>query len=159
MSTFTWTLPSTLGAVGTAASDARDQAAILYGRDIWFDVSADTPNYIVTPSGDWKIVEAREALRQSLLRRLITAPDEWPTLEDFGVGARRYVKARNIQSVRDEIVGRIRGQFLRDDRVEQVNKIVVSQLAENAGLHYAITVTPIGRLRTDDPLLVQAQVI
>lgn len=96
------------------------------GRDIWLDVStAAGADRYVTARGDWKLCDAEVALRQSLLRRLVTNPGEWKTKPGYGVGARMYVKARNTRAVRDELAGRISSQFLEDERVICVDQVVV----------------------------------
>src|ERR1700760_714542 len=87
------------GYVGTPASDTATQQANFYGSDIWFDLA--TPDntgqadYVITPAGDFQMATGLQALQQALLRRLLTAPGEWQTLPDYGVGATQYVKAQN----------------------------------------------------------------
>jgi hypothetical protein len=161
VTTYTWHIPtgSSAGASGIPASETRDQVALLFGRDIWFDVRGDQANYIVTPAGDWLTVEGTEALRQSLLRRTITNPGEWTTLPDFGVGARMFLKARNVKSVRDELAERIRSQYLRDDRVEAVASVTIEPLDNGEpGIRVAAVVVPKGRLRPTDTVLIQLEV-
>jgi phage baseplate assembly protein W len=130
----------------------------MYGRDLWFDVAtpegADT---IVGPSGDWKLVEGREALRQALLRRILTNPGEWATLPDYGVGARLYVKAKYTRAMRDELTARISSQLMRDPRVERVEQVVVDQ-PEAGLLKITVQVTPKGRLLRDGPLVATVEV-
>lgn len=155
MSGPSWQIPNPPnGYQGVASSDQATQEAQFYGEDIHYDVSqpdgSGQANYVVTASGDWAIVVGREALRQSLLRRLITHPDEWPTKQNYGVGARRYIKARNSVSVRNELESKIRGQFMRDPRVHSVDTVLVSPLDDGSqGVKISILVTPKGRLRTD----------
>lgn len=161
MTTYTWHIPgSGSGAATTLPAEAQsDQIARLFGRDIWFDVSASHVNTIVTAAGDWATVEGYEALRQSLIRRLITNPGEWRTLPEFGVGARQYVKQRDTRSTRDELAERIRAQFMRDDRVEAVAQIVMESLGNGEpGLRVAIRVVPRGRLRPEDTILIEQEV-
>jgi len=138
----------------TTSSKAIDR---LFGRDLWFDVTqGEGADLIITPAKDWQFVVGREAMRQSLIRRLITNPGEWTTLPDFGVGARLFLKARNTRSNRDLLCERIRAQFLRDDRVASVDKIAVEMTPTSLAL--AIDVTPIGRLATGAALRVQTVV-
>jgi phage baseplate assembly protein W len=160
----TWRVPNPPnGASGVPSSEQADQDAKFYGEDIYFDIAAadvtlGEADYVVTADGDWAVVTGREALRQSLLRRLITAPGEWQTKPDYGVGARQYVKAKNTGAVRDELDARIRTQFLRDPRVERVDVVTVAQLDDgSAGLKISVLVTPRGRLRSDQPLPVRLE--
>lgn len=107
---------------GTSQSSAPDG----YGVDLWYDLSAATgPDLVVDPGGDWLLVRGIECLRQSLIRRIITAPGDWRTLPDYGAGARLYVRKRNNKAARDELANRIRAQCLRDDRVLKCESVVV----------------------------------
>lgn len=160
-----WQVPTTSPSYGDVpASEQATQEARFYGSDIWFDIAAPDvqlgeANYVVTAAGDLALATGREALRQSLIRRLITAPGEWATLPDYGVGARAYVKAKNTRSVRAELESKIRAQFLRDPRVHSVDLVTVTQLDDGSpGLKISIQVTPRGRLRTDKPLPVQLEI-
>jgi len=164
MSGPSWFLPTPSGgSSGVPASEQASQDALFYGEDIWHDVATADVNgeadYVVTSAGDWAVVTGREALRQSLMRRTITNPGEWPTLPDYGVGARQYVKARNTASVRAELESRIRSQYLRDPRVHSVDLVTVAQLADGSpGIVISVLVTPRGRLRTDKPMPVRLEI-
>lgn len=165
MSGPSWTLPTPAnGYQGVPSSEIASQDRRFYGRDIYFEIAAPDvalgqANYVTTAAGDWAAVEGREALRQSLIRRLVTSPGEWATKPDYGVGARQYVKARNTASVRKELESRIRAQFMRDPRVLSVDIVTVAQLDDGApGLKISVQVTPRGRLRTDQPLPVRLEV-
>ena len=129
---------------GVTPQDRASQIDRLFGKDLWFDVrQADGGNYEVTPAGDWKTVSGREALRQAIIRRIITDPGEWATLPDYGVGARMFVKARNTRATRDELTERIRGQLLQDPRIESVETVDVEITAES--LRISVKVQPKGR--------------
>lgn len=152
-----------LGGSGLSAGEQAAVQAGFFGEDIWYDVSADNSgnaegDYVITAAGDVQAVNGREALRQSLTRRIITDPEEWPTLPNFGVGAGRYVKAKNTAAVRAELESKIRAQFLRDPRVESVVLVTVWPLADGDGLKISVTVTPRGRLRAERPLSVQVEI-
>lgn len=135
-----------------------------YGYDIWLDIAAPDvqlggANYIVTPAGDWAVVRELEALRQSLIRRTVTDPSEWPTLRNFGVGAQQYVKGRNTPSVRAELEGRIRSQYLADPRVQAVETVLITPLDDGSpGIRILVDVTPKGRLRSDKALPIALEV-
>jgi len=158
MSSFAWTLPSPGATAGLPAQDQATATQQIFGRDIWLDVRAAAPEYVVTAAGDWALVEGREALKQSLIRRLITDPGEWATLPGYGVGARRFVKARDTQAKRDELAERIRAQFGRDARVERVDSITITALASGDGLRVLVLVTPRGELQRGGSLSLDTEV-
>lgn len=145
-----WTLPTpSPGSSGITPQERATQVDRLFGRDIWFDVrKGASANYEVTPAGDWKLVGGKEALRQAIIRRIITDPGEWQALPGYGVGARMFLKARNTRATRDELSERIRGQLLQDPRIERVDDVIVELTAGK--LRIAVVVTPKGRsLRSD----------
>jgi phage baseplate assembly protein W len=151
------------GYVGAPASDKIAQEARFYGEDIWYDVShvdptTNAPDYVVTASGDWAVARGLEALRQSLLRRLITNPGEWATVPEFGVGAQQFVKRPITPAVIAELEGRIRSQFMRDDRVESVQTVRVENLTDIEGIKITVFVVAAGRLRQDALLPVQISI-
>jgi phage baseplate assembly protein W len=150
----TFILPTPgVGYVGTPATDAESQDARFFGKDIWFSVDAPgaadgDANWLVDASGDWTAVTGLEALRQSLLRRIITNPGEWRTKPDYGAGARLYVKAKNTAGMREELAGRIKSQLLADPRVESIDLVVVTPLDDGSpGIKVSVSITPVGRLR------------
>jgi phage baseplate assembly protein W len=155
VSPFTFTLPGFGGSSSLPAADRTSQVDRMFGVDLWLDVSTEAADLLITPAKDWQIVRGREALRQSLLRRLITNPGEWATLPQYGVGARLFVKERNTKAKRDELANRIRDQFLRDPRVASVDQIVIESLPEDFGIKLAVYVTPKGRLEAGGSLAVQ----
>lgn len=165
MSGPTWTLPNPPnGYQAVPSSEIDDQESRFYGEDIYFDIARPDvelgqADYTITASGDWAPVSGREALRQSLLRRLLTSPGEWQTKPEYGVGARQYVKAKNTASKRAELESRIRAQFLRDPRVQSVDLASVSRLEDGSpGIRITVIVTPRGRLRSDQPLPVNLEI-
>jgi phage baseplate assembly protein W len=166
MTTATFSLPP-IGANGQSAtpqSERDEQAARFYGSDIWLDVAAPDvqlgqARYVTTAAGDWALATGREALRQSLLRRLVTNPGDWQTKPDYGVGARQYGKAKNTSTMRAELESRIRSQFARDPRVHSIELVTIERLDSDApGIKISIIVTPRGRLRSDQQLSVSMEV-
>jgi phage baseplate assembly protein W len=160
-----WLLPvPPNGYQGIPASEQQSQIARFYGEDIYFEIAAPDvtlgeADYVITPTGDWLTVTGEEALRQSLIRRLITNPGEWATKPNYGVGARQYVKAKNTPATRAELETRIRSQFMIDPRVASVDLVVVAQLADgSAGVKIEAHITPRGRLRSDKPMSVRLEV-
>lgn len=152
------------GYQGVPDSEAQSQGSRFFGVDIHLDVAAPDltfgqAHYVTTAAGDWAVARGREALRQSLIRRIITSPGEWQTKPDYGVGARQYVKAKNTATVRAELESRIRAQFSRDVRVLSVDLVTIAQLDDgSSGVKISVTVTPRGRLRTDQPLVVALEI-
>jgi len=153
--TLGWTLPDPPnGAVAIPTSDTNAQAALFYGEDIYFAVEAGiAANYVVTPAGDWQGVSGELALTQSLLRRTITNPNEWRTKPKYGVGARAFLKAKDTPSTRAELEARIRSQYLLDPRVESVDAVTIAKTIESGVpvLRISVSITALGRLRTDKP--------
>ncbi len=143
-------------------SDVKAQRDRLWGRDLWLDVRTAGADLVTSAAGDLALAEGEEALRQSLIRRTITAPGDWAFLPAYGVGARRYVKDRNTRSKRDELVARIRSQYLADRRVERVEAVNVRVSDDGQGLHILAVVIPKGRLRTEvgpgSPLTISLEV-
>lgn len=161
----TFTIPDPpSGYQATPEAEQQAQDARFYGSDIWLNVAAPDvqlgqARYVTTAAGDWALARGREALRQSLTRRLITNPGDWQTKPEYGVGARQYVKAKNTATVRTELESRIRSQFSRDPRVHTVDLVTLDRLDGDApGIKISVTVTPRGRLRTDKALEVVMEV-
>lgn len=124
----------------------------LFGRDLFWD-----GDYVVASSGDWAIVEGEAALRQSIIRRIITAPGEWRTRPDYGVGARHYVKARRTPGVVDELKSMIKKQLLRDPRVAEVQAVDIdTSLAEV--LKISVKVKPKGKALRSEPFVAKVEV-
>lgn len=159
MSGYSWTLPATSGgATGIANADVITEYDRLNGRDIWFDLSSATKggDYEVAPNGDWKLAQGREALRQSIIRRILTNPGEWQTLPDFGVGARLFVKARNTRATREELKSRIKAQVTSDPRVDKVAQIVVEDIDD--GIKISVEVLAVGRSFANEALTASVEV-
>lgn len=146
MSNYNWNLPNQ--AVANQAVDAsrvQSQTDTLYGRDLWLAHSATgVVQRQITPHGDWLIVDGIEALRQAIIRRIITSPGEWKTLPGYGVGARDYVKARNIRATRDELTNRIRDQLMQDARIAKVEQVVVEASEHTLRINVQISPRALG---------------
>ena len=143
-------------------SDVEAQRDRLWGRDLWLDARVAGADTITTPSGDLAVVGGEEALRQALIRRVVTNPGDWALLPNYGVGARRYVKARNTRAMRDELAERVRSQFLAEPRVERIERVTISTTEDGLGIHVLAVVIPVGRLRTEgaqgSPLTISVEV-
>lgn len=131
----------------------------LFGSDIWFDVTQGVQaDLAVTAGGDWVPVSDDEALRQAVIRRIITNPGEWQTLPDFGAGARLFLKAKNTPSARQELEERIRGQLSQDVRVGRVTQVVVEFLDSGQGLRISVQFLPAGQRQRREPLVASVEV-
>lgn len=152
--------PFTISTTSTGIGDAgvASQRAKLLGYDIWFDIRQGLlrADYEVTPAGDWRFVDGEEALRQALLRRLLTSPGQWAFLPSYGVGAQDFVKARNDRPTRDRLAERIRSQFLQDPRVEAVESVAIEINPES--LRIAVRVKAKAQVQTRDTVLVAVEV-
>ena len=123
----------------------QDQKDRLFGRDLFFDVSdANGADLKVAPSGDWLTVTGREALRQSVIRRLLTSPGEWRTKPDYGVGLRDFVKTKNTSTAREYLKTRIRSQLLKDTRIQEVRDVRFDTSVAST-LRIAVYVVPKGQ--------------
>lgn len=152
----TWPMPDPPNGVASVpSSDTNAQASLFYGEDVFFDVAAGLgADYVVTPAGDYLTVEGEAALKQRLLRRTITSPNEWRTRPGYGVGARDYIKAKDSNAMRSELGARIREQYLRERGVESVDQVVIEKVEASGigpGLRINVQYTPRGRLRGDRP--------
>jgi phage baseplate assembly protein W len=158
MSGLAFPLSGGLGGESSISPAADDfQLARFFGKDMFFDVSNEKgADLKVNQAGDWLLVSGKEALRQAVLRRIVTNPGEWKTLPDYGVGARLYVKTRNTRASRDELVERIRSQLLRDTRIEKVNQVVV-ELTDGV-LRIAVQITPFGQAQRAQPFSIAIEV-
>jgi len=157
MSSFSFTIPATAPVSETAKERAITRRERLYGKDISYNVrDALSPNYEVTPAGDWATIAGRECLRQSLIRRLITEPGEWTTNPLYGVGALSFVKARDSNGNRSELERRIRSQYAIDPRVQSVEDVALIR-GENS-LKIVVRVVPIGELDSAQLLVITHEV-
>lgn len=151
MPTFTYSLASSVAA---SIPEPIDQRSRFFGRDIWFK----NGDYFVTPSGDWLIAEGREALKQAVMRRLLTSPGEWATLPDYGVGVRDYIKAKNTPGARADLVNRIQSQLLKEPRVARVREVIIDTEAVPNGLKVSVKFDARGEIRRNTPEIVTVEV-
>jgi phage baseplate assembly protein W len=115
MSSFSWTLPASSQQTGSA----EEQSAILLGKDILFD-----GDFRVSATGDYILLEGKEALRQAIYRRLLTRPGEYRARPEYGVGVLDFVKRRRVQSTLDELRQRVVDQLSLDSRISEVVDVV-----------------------------------
>ncbi len=151
MASFTFTLATTTAAPIPAPVSQQDR---FFGRDLWFKEG----DYSVNPAGDWLTVEGVEAIKQSLIRRLITSPGEWQTVPEFGVGARDFIKSKNTPASRQELVNRIEAQYLRDPRVAAVREVVIDTEEVEDGLKISIKFGVKGEPTRNQPRIISVEV-
>lgn len=157
MSGYSWTLPGvTTGAQGVGGDDRERQYDHLWGRDIWLDANGSA-ELEVTPAGDYLLASGARALRQAIIRRIITDPGEWATLPDYGVGARAFVKARRTRTAMDELIERIRGQLLQDPRVDEVAAVLIDDETPDQ-LKIGVYVLAKGRARQNEAVRASVEV-
>lgn len=128
-----WVTSRTPPIVGPLVSDL--------GIDIWMgdNDGTGTPDYNVTSAGDWRLVNGREAVKQSLRRRFMTTPGEWATKPDYGAGLLAAVKSRSRTTDLADIENRLRAQALKDERVLRVLSVVAEKLG-TYGIKYSVKV-------------------
>lgn len=144
MSGFSWSIPAFPSAnQGVSVEDANKQFNALFGHDIWLDLASGALQRQVKHDGDWLLVDGIEALRQAIIRRIITNPGEWTTLPDYGVGVRNYVKQKNTRANRDALAARIKDQISQDPRVAEVQDVVVE--SSEGSMKITVNVTPKAR--------------
>jgi phage baseplate assembly protein W len=128
-----WVTARTPPIVGPLVSDI--------GIDIWMgdNDGTGTPDFNVTSAGDWRLVNGREAVKQSLRRRFMTSPGEWATKPDYGAGLLAAVKSRARETDLDDIKNRLQAQALKDERVLRVLSVTVAKLG-TYGIKYSVKV-------------------
>ncbi len=157
---YSWTVAASAAST-TTVGERNDARSRFWGRDLWLKAVGDggTPraDVLTTPAGDLRIAEGREALKQAVIRRIITSPGDWALLPGYGAGARDFIKERNTQANRDELAGRIKAQLLQEPRIERVESVVVSQLEDTQGITINVVIVPKGSTRPEDNLQIVLQ--
>lgn len=111
----TYTLPTS----STPSSPSVDEVARdVFGKDLFFNGDLQT-----TAAGDYVLIEGKEALRQAIYRRLLTAPGEYRVRPDYGAGVGQFVKKRMTRAILDELRQRIIDQLSQDDRIDRVVEV------------------------------------
>lgn len=104
------------------------------GCDLYFDLADGSgPNTIVTPSGDWKLVQGRECLKQSLIRRFITKKGSWKTKPNYGAGVQSLLRKKMTATTKAQAIANIKEQSLMDVRVASCDLVEISRLTTAAG--------------------------
>lgn len=81
---------------------------------------------LVREGGDLATVDGIENVRQALLRRLVTMPGSLIHRPQYGVGIGQFQGALASFATQQQLALRIQEQFAREDRIESVDRVVVS---------------------------------
>lgn len=81
---------------------------------------------LVRDDGDLATVDGIENVRQALLRRLLTMPGSLIHRPQYGVGIGQFQGSLQSFATQQQLALRIQEQFAREDRVESVDRVVVS---------------------------------
>ncbi len=132
MSSYSWTLPSE-GSTA-AAAEVLDARRRLFGKDLDWRRGLLS----LTGTGDYLTIEGVAALRQSVLRRLGTAVNGWPTRPGYGVGVDEFLEEELTSSKMAELINRIRSSLTQDPRIDEVAAVQVGEDDETIILRISI---------------------
>lgn len=143
MGAYSWTLgtaSTAADASGVAKAD-RDAASQFLGVDLHLGYDDQgVPRTELTAAGDYMLASGVEALRQSIVRRVLTVPGEWSTIPAYGAGAVAYVKGRDTTKLRSELVSNIRSQLQADPRISETSSVDIARV--NDALRITMNVKP-----------------
>lgn len=80
-------------------------------------------DFVITPAGDLETITGLDNLKQALFHRLITQPGTLIHRPNYGVGIKSFQNSVNSAANQAEIFSRVREQFSKDTRVEEVTGI------------------------------------
>lgn len=146
---FNWSSGGNSNPTGPAANrktPAQVEQGALLGTDIQFK-----GDYSANSKGDYVLLSGIEALRQSIVHRLITKPGEFKVRPAYGVGIREWVKkpktATNILALQN----RITDQLSKETRIEQIISVRVESIDD--GLKIALVIRAAGKTLRFQPFL------
>lgn len=90
----------------------------VYLRDI-----RHTRDFIRTVGGDLEDIFGRDNMREWMRRTMITVPGDVKHRPNYGVGIKQFQNAVNRLSTQQEIALRIKENFERDDRIQEVGGV------------------------------------
>jgi phage baseplate assembly protein W len=125
-----------------STSPANETEIDFFGVDLLFE-----DDLRLTASGDYALLEGYEALRQAIRIRLMTAPGEYAIHPDFGCGLSRWVKRRATQAERDSLRQTIIDQLSQEERIQNVEEVVVESFTQGTinGIKILVRVIALGR--------------
>lgn len=108
----------------------------LRGRDIKYLKG----NLVVTPAGDWAVVEGVDAIRQSILHEALTSPGEFVFRPEYGMGLAELVKAPLSRATLDAAQNRTRERLAKNPRIARVREALLERVDINgaSGLRVVI---------------------
>ena len=83
------------------------------------------------------------ALAQALARRLDTPRGSLPDDKNYGISLRSYLNRGVVDADLRSLGGQIKGELLKDDRVDQLT-VIVTPNAVGSRLSVSLLVTPVG---------------
>ncbi len=96
----------------------------LRGRDIKY-MRGDM---VVTPAGDWAVVEGVDAIRQSVLHEALTSPGEFVFRPEYGMGLAALVKGPLSRAALDAAQNRIRERLTKNPRIARVREALLERV-------------------------------
>ena len=89
------------------------------------DIEHDKDFVRIAGEGDLQLISGLKNMKAALLRRLVTSPGALVHRPEYGVGIKDFQNAPNTLETRRSLALRIRDNFLRDSRVEEVSGVQV----------------------------------
>lgn len=86
---------------------------------------ANNSDLVLSPSGDLDKVSGFANLKLALFHRLLTTPGTLIHRPDYGVGIKQYQNGVNSIAIQQQIALKIKDNFLRDERIEEVTSVSV----------------------------------
>lgn len=119
-----WTKPADAPRSAPSISDADD----MFGRDVYY-----RGEYLVTPSGDYAVVDRMDAVRQSVVGEAMTDPTEHFMVPAYGMGLASLVKKPRTQSLISSQENRVRERLAQNRRVTAVKAVEVETFTTDDG--------------------------
>ena len=140
---------------GSAEIAAAQEAAL--GTDIWLDLAGTAGgDRAITSAGDWLLARGREAYRQSLIRRFVSADGDWKTKPGYGAGGRLMVKGGSSRAELDRFSTRLREQALKDRRTDSVKDVIVARGSAGT-VKFRVVAIPKGELLGNAPVVISGE--
>lgn len=92
---------------------------------------ANNGDLVLSPTGDIDLVSGFANLKLALFHRLLTVPGSLIHRPDYGVGIKNYQNGVNSLAVQQQIALKIRDNFLRDERIEEVTSVGIDSSDTN----------------------------
>lgn len=119
-----WTMPDASAPRKPSISEADD----MFGRDIRF-----RGEYVVTPGGDYAVVDRMDAVKQSVFGEAMTDPGEHFMRPEYGMGISSTTKKARTQALVASQENRVRERLSRNQRVTAVKSVEVDLITTDEG--------------------------